>query len=165
MSEGFQEGAVRRMRIETLAMLIVVAAADFTLVREHPNLFLLVPSIAILIIWLNLVAVQFLALRKPLGAFHLGFIGAGLLYGLLTLGPKPRVLATLIARYRQLTGDMTTWWFGGNNQLMFAEWMILALGLLTCLAGGVLASYVSARYRSRSRAEPVTSRLSTRASR
>ena len=141
-------------------MLIVVAALDFTLVREIPNLFLFVPLIAILIMSLNLVAVQFLALRKPLGAFHLGFIGAGLLYGLLTLGLRTRILATLIARYRLLTGDTTIWWFDGNNQLMFAEQgMNLVLGLLSCLAGGVLASYGSARYRSRSRVETVTSRL------
>jgi hypothetical protein len=151
---------MRRMRIATVAMLIAVAALDLTLVREMPNQFLFLPWIAILIVSLNLVFVQFLVIRKPLGAFHLGFIGAGFLYGFVTLGLRTRILATLIARYRLLTGDTTIWWFDGNNKLMFAEQgMILSLGLLSCLVGGVLASYGRARLWSRSRVEPVTSRL------
>ncbi len=154
---------MRRMRIGTAAMIIAIAAADLALMRELPTEFFLLPFVAILFFSLNLVFVQFLALRRPLGAFHLGFLGTGFLYGFATLGLKTRILETLIAWYRLSTGDTTIWRFNGSDQIMFAEQrLILVLGFLTCLAGGVLATHGRARLRSRLRVEPVTTRQPTR---
>jgi hypothetical protein len=148
------------MRIGTVAVLIAVAALDLALMREMPPLFLLVPFIAYLFVSLNLVLVRFFALRRPLGPFHLGFIGAGFLYSLVTFGLRTRILETLIAWYRLLTGDTTIWRFNSSNQVLWAErGLILVLGFLSCLAGGILTSYGRARLQSRLRLEPVTTIL------
>jgi len=143
-----------QIRIRTAVMLIAVVALDFTLLREMPTVFLFVPMVAILIVSLNLVGLQFLALRGPLTAFHLGFLGAGFLFSLMTLSARPRILETFLTWYRHLTGDTSIWWYDGNNQLMVAEQGLnITLGLLSCLTGGFLAAYSVARLRSRSRVE------------
>lgn len=154
---------MRRMRIGTTATFIAIAAFDLALMRELHTFFFLgffIPLVAVAFVSLNLVLVQFFVLRKPLGVYHLGFIGAGLLYGLVTLRPRTRILETIIAWYRSLTGDTTFWWLNASNRTMYAELgLTVILGLVFCLAGGTLAAYVRARLRSRLRVESVTTRL------
>ena len=150
---------MRRMRIGTAVALVAIAALDLTLVRGLPALFFFIPFIAIMFVLPNLVLVQILGLRKPLGTFHLGFIGAGFLYGAATFGLRTRILENLIAWYRWFTGDTTIWRFNSGAQILIAEQALVSLlGLLACLAGGALASYTRARLRSSRRVEPVTLR-------
>ena len=133
---------MQQMRIRTATILVAIVAVDFALLREMPAPFLLVPFIAVTFVSFNLVLVQVLALRRPLGAFHLGFLGVGLLYVILSLNLRTAMLQALIDRYRSWTGDSTTWRFNSGNQIMFAEQgLILGLGLLACLAGGALVKY------------------------
>ncbi|MDR3620570.1 MAG: hypothetical protein P4L85_14560 [Paludisphaera borealis] len=135
-----------RMNIGTAAILIGIVAIDLTILRALPSPFLLVPIFAIQLASLNLVLVQVVALRRPLGPFHLGFVGGGLLYGFSTLGLRTQILARLIDAYRMLTGDETIWRFNSGNQIVFAEQgLMLAMGLLACLASGALASYLEER--------------------
>jgi len=144
------------MNLGTAAILIVIVALDLTLLRALPAPFLLVPIFGILVASLNLVLVQSLALRRPLGLFHLGFVFGGLVYGITTLGMRTRIIAGLIDVYRLMTGDAATWRFNSGNQILFAEQgLMLVLGLLACLASGALASYAGRRLRARSRANPV----------
>ena len=71
---------MRQMRIGTAAALVAIAALDLALMRGLPTLFLLIPFVAIMFVSLNLVLGRILVLRKPLGAFHLGFVAVGLYY-------------------------------------------------------------------------------------
>jgi hypothetical protein len=144
------------MNIGTAGILIVIVALDLTLLRALPSRFLLVPILAILLASLNLVLVQVLALRRPLGLFHMGFVAGGLAYGFATLGMRTRIIAGLIDLYRLASGDEATWRFNSSNQILYAEQaLMLALGLLACLASGALASYAARRLRARGRANPV----------
>ena len=58
--------------------------------------------------------------------------------------------------YRWFTGDTAIWRFNSGPQILIAEQALVGLlGLLACLAGGVLASYTRALLRLRGM-EPVT---------
>jgi hypothetical protein len=150
-----QDDAMKTIRISTAANLVALIAIDLAFVRMLPVQFFLVPLIIILFASLNLVLSRVLVLRKPLGLFHLGFIGTGLLYGMTTIGLRSHILAMLIDRYRMLTGDATTWRFNSGNQILFTEQILLiALASLACVAGGVLASFAGTRMRSRVRSRP-----------
>jgi hypothetical protein len=145
------------MRIGTAAALVAIAALDLALMRGLPTLFLLIPFVAIMFVSLNLVLGRILVLRKPLGAFHLGFVAVGLLYGAATFGLRTRILEDVIDCYRWFTGDTTVWRFNSGPQILIAEQALIGLlGLLACLAGGVLASYTRARLRPARGMEPVT---------
>jgi hypothetical protein len=153
-----REDSMKRMNIGTAAILIVIVAFNLAYLRALPSLdfFLFVPLPGILLASLNLVLVQSLALRRPLGAFHLGFVGGGVLYSIATIGGRTRVIAGLIDLYRWLTDDGTAWRFVSEDQALYAEQaLMLALGLLVCLASGVLASYAGHRLRARRQADPV----------
>jgi hypothetical protein len=150
-----QEDTVKGLRIGTVASLIVVAALDLAFIRALPTPFLLVPFIAVLFAALNLVLVQILVVRRPLGPYAMGFVAAGLLYGIATIGLRSRVLATLIDWYKVFSGDETTWRFNSGNSILLAEQVVLiVLGLLACLAGGALVSLAADRLRPRRRVDP-----------
>jgi hypothetical protein len=146
------------MNIVTAAILIVIVAFDLAFLRALPSLefFLFVPLSGIVFASLNFVLVQSLALRRPLGAFHLGFVGGGVLYSIATIGLRTRIIAGLIDLYRRLTDDATAWRFVREDQILYAEQaLMLGLGLLACLATGALASYAGRRLRTRRQANPV----------
>ena len=149
---------MRRINIGTAAILIVIVALNLAFLRALPSLefFLFVPLSGIVVASLNLVLVQCLALRRPLGAFHFGFVGGGVLYSIATIGLRTRIIAGLIDLYRLVSGDEATWKFNSGNQILYAEQaLMLVLGLLACLVSGAIASYAGRRLRARRQANPV----------
>jgi hypothetical protein len=155
--EDYRGRIMRRIRIGTAVGLVAIAALDLALMRGLSPLFFLIPFITIMFVSLNLVLGRLVVLRKPLGAFDLGFVVVGLLYGAATFGLRTRMLEDVIACYRWFTGDTTIWRFNSGPQILIAEQALVGLmGLLACLAGGVLASYTRARLRPARGMEPVT---------